>query len=108
LILLYADDLRVYPSIKTNKDAENLRTDINALVERSEMNRLPFNIPKCGKITYRRQITRNNHTAYIMRGQILKELERVRELGIITLCYKKKTKVLSFERFPLIRVVIGP
>jgi len=51
-IFLYVDDLKVYLPIKTNQDAENLQTDIIALVEWSEMNRLPFNIPKCGKITY--------------------------------------------------------
>ena len=73
-ILLYADDLKVYLPIKTNKDAENLQTDINALVEWSEMNPLPFNIPKCGKITYTQKIMRTTNTVYMMRGEIIKEL----------------------------------
>ena len=51
-ILLYADDIKLYKSVRARADSEELQTDLNAMSKWNEDNSLSFNIKKCEKITF--------------------------------------------------------
>jgi len=81
-IILYADDLKIFRTTQTVADCILLQNDLNSLFAWSVENRLPFNIGKCEKITCTRKKTKLTHICTI-NGEQLKEVEWVRDLGVI-------------------------
>ena len=63
-------------------DSVELQEDLTA-IKWSEDNSLPFNINKCGKITFSRNKQNLVQTIYKMGEAVLPEREWVRDLGII-------------------------
>ena len=82
-ILLYADDIKLFTSVRSYEDAARLQSDLNALVNWSEENRLPFNVGKCHKMNLTRAACREIDTKYTINNAILQTTDSVKDLGII-------------------------
>jgi hypothetical protein len=80
--LLFADDLKIFKSIRHLEDAHELQQDINAVVEWSKTNNLPFSVSKCSVMTYSRARQPFVYN-YKMADLCLTRINRVRDLGII-------------------------
>jgi len=72
-VLLHADDLKLFHSIRKQENCEQLQRDLNSLVAWSERNHLPFNFNKCEKITYTRNTLRIFAFTYRMKNEILNQ-----------------------------------
>lgn len=80
--LLYADDLKLYLSVRDLSDCHDLQSDLNRLSEYCVLNKLRFNLTKCNTIT----ITKNKNIIkqqYFLNGTQLNRVNHVRDLGII-------------------------
>lgn len=81
-ILLFADDIKIFNEINCYQDCAQLQTDINNLYTWSVINRLPFNINKCKKITFShcKQVI---NFQYNMNNVNLEPVTTVEDLGIL-------------------------
>lgn len=80
--LMYADDLKVYKSIKTVDDSILFQQDLDRLTDYCHRNKLKLSIPKCNFLTF----TKNKHIikyTYILSHKSLSQLKSVRDLGVI-------------------------
>jgi hypothetical protein len=80
--LLYADDLKIFRTIKSSEDCDILQNDLNAVSHWSKANLMYLNIEKCFVITFT-----NKHQGivndYSIDGQVLKRTYIAKDLGII-------------------------
>lgn len=79
--LLFADDLKIFRSIKSDSDSVILQNDINKLLSWCKTNNLHLNISKCSYMIF----SRNKHKSdfsYKMEDQILVKQTVVKDLGI--------------------------
>jgi hypothetical protein len=80
--LLYADDLKLYRQVTSEKDAVKLQEDIDGVMKWSIVNELYFSTPKCHVLTYSR--TKNPLFAdYTMNNVALARVDEVKDLGIL-------------------------
>lgn len=82
LALLFADDIKLAMMVNSVADVRCLQSDINNVVQWSQLNRLPFNLVKCEIITY----TRCNdplYAEYSMGDHIVERKDEIRDLGIL-------------------------
>ena len=81
---LFADDTKLYKSIKDVADKEILQTDLNSLIGWSNKWQLPFNIGKCKLLHLG---TENPEFQYILTNgnetSTLEEVEKEKDLGIV-------------------------
>lgn len=80
--LLYADDKKIYMSIKTAEDCVLLQTDLNNLFNYYLTNKITLSINKCQCISF----TRKNHPFiydYNFNGVVVERVEVVRDLGVL-------------------------
>ena len=75
---MFADDTKVYNSIKTKADCDNLQKDLNALAAWSKAWLLEFNATKCVVLRIRSAI----RYQYSLNGSFLQEVNSQRDLGI--------------------------
>lgn len=80
--LMYADDVKLYYRIRNASDAKMLQADLDRLVQWSTTWRLDLNASKCNhlSITLKRVPVL---TSYNVRGEVLKEVDAIRDLGVI-------------------------
>ena len=82
---IYADDVKIYRSIKSVNDSQLLQTDLNAFNEWCLVNKLFLNIDKCKVINF----TRKNVTLifpYHFDGIVLNIVDKTLDLGIYIDC----------------------
>lgn len=80
--LLYADDLKVYKSIKTLDDCILFQQDLDRLTDYCLSNKLVLSLPKCSYLTF----TKNKHIikfTYTLSHAPLTQLYSIRDLGVI-------------------------
>ena len=75
---LFADDAKIYTSIKTSTDKTSLQGDINHLSQWSDKWNLPFNEEKCKSMRIGKESTAHIHQ---MNGHELEQVEEVKDLG---------------------------
>jgi hypothetical protein len=104
--LLFADDLKLSLGVADIADCEALQRDINAVMDWSVRNRLPFNNNKCKILTYSRKRCPLN-VVYYLSDVPLQRVNEIRDLGLIldtrldfhnhvnTIC-KSASKTLGF------------
>jgi ribonucleases P/MRP protein subunit RPP40 len=76
----FADDLKMMGRVKTKEDIEQIRKDIDKLVEWSEDWQLSFNPDKC-KVMHIG--SKNEGQRYVMDGKELKAVKEEKDLGVI-------------------------
>ena len=78
--LLFADDAKIFRSIKTSFDYNILQEDLDAVINWSTRWQLPFNETKCKSL----HIGKKNHCQpYKMNGYTLEQVTEEKDLGII-------------------------
>ena len=81
-LLLFADDLKIFKEIDTIRGTEDLKTNIRALEQWSEENRLPLNAKKCKIITFTRMRNPIN-VEYEIHEEKLERVNKIRDLGVL-------------------------
>jgi ribonucleases P/MRP protein subunit RPP40 len=79
--LLYADDLKVYTSIKSSSDYATLQKDLNTVSDWCSINRMSLNVTKCCVISFTKKKNRVVHS-YFIRDKTLKRCDIIKDLGI--------------------------
>ena len=77
--LLFADDLKLWRSVKTDLDAAALQTDLDTLVRAADELHLPINANKCQHLP----VGTLPSTSYQVGGNLLRKDSVVRDLGIL-------------------------
>ena len=78
-VKLFADDTKLYRSMRLAQDTQLLQRDLDAIVGWSEVWQLPFNARKCKTLHMGRN---NDHHTYTMSGAELEVTEVERDLGV--------------------------
>ena len=81
-ILLFADDLKVFGSVRDVSDYGLLQSDLESIYNWSIVNRLAFNFSKCHVVSYSRSSSRRLFN-YEMGGNPLSRVESTLDLGIL-------------------------
>lgn len=83
-ILLFADDLKIFRTIKSLEDTRRLQNDINTIHNWCAINKLEINTSKCNSISFTRKTHCNLHQSnYNINGVALIQVNSIRDLGII-------------------------
>lgn len=80
--LMYADDLKIFKSIRTLNDVALLQEDLDRIAIWSKVNELPFNTNKCFKMTFHRCRSAIN-ASYRIYCQDLEEVFEYSDLGVV-------------------------
>jgi Reverse transcriptase (RNA-dependent DNA polymerase) len=80
--LFYADDLKIYHSIKSPDDNITLQNNLDFLAEWCNANKLKLNIEKCHSISFSRKKHKKDFV-YNISNQNLDKASKIRDLGII-------------------------
>lgn len=80
--LMYADDLKIYSSIKVPFDCDMLQNDLDSLHLWCTENKLNLNIAKCSTMTFYR-ILNPIYFPYNINGIVLERVERFKDLGVL-------------------------
>lgn len=80
--LLYADDLKLYASIKSPLDASKVQRDLDALLIWCNENHLFLNIEKCKVMRFRRNHISLNFD-YNLNGLKIDQVSSIKDLGIL-------------------------
>lgn len=80
--LLFADDLKLSLGFKVESDTLALQRDIDAVLEWSKVNRLPFNAEKCKVMTFTRKRDPIN-VVYRLSDASMSKVSDIRDLGLI-------------------------
>lgn len=89
--LMYADDLKLFLSVKSILDAISLQSDIDLLSNWCQYNCLYLNINKCKAMSYHRNSSKINFE-YMIDGCILETVNEIRDLGVYfvsNLCFTR-------------------
>ena len=78
-ILLYADDAKIYRSIKSTSDVDLIQADINNLIRWTTVNKLKINITKCQFMIFGKL---GPNICYKVQEHVLLPLEFVTDLGV--------------------------
>lgn len=80
--LLYADDLKLYKTIKNYNDCLELQDDLNRLTEYCTVNKLNLSVPKCQVISFTKNKAIINYN-YNLSSTKLNRVTNLRDLGIL-------------------------
>ena len=77
---LFADDAKIFKSVRSTDDNKKLQDDLDSLTEWSTRWQLPFNVEKCNSL----HIGRNNRKhIYEMDGKELDQVKEEKDLGVL-------------------------
>lgn len=79
-VLKFADDLKVFRSVRKSTDQEALQSDLDTLVRWSEEWQMNFNVSKCKVMSLGK---RKFSGLYKMGGQVLAEITQEKDLGVL-------------------------
>ena len=79
-IKLFANDAKLYSTIRSADDVISLKNDINNLAEWSKLWQLPFNVEKCKCMHIGRD---KNHDSYQIVQHMLENVKEEKDLGVI-------------------------
>lgn len=79
--LLYADDLKIYKTIKSIEDSICLQQDLDRFMTYCHTNKLQLSVPKCNYINYTKNKNIIKHT-YNLGNAFLSKVTALRDLGI--------------------------
>lgn len=104
-VLMYADDVKLFLSVKHPIDQQHLQNDLNSFYKWCHFNLMELNLNKCKHM----QFSRVNHCAYsyVLGGCNLQSVDSIMDLGIlldakltfvqhITMAVNKSRSVLAF------------
>ena len=79
---LYADDSKLYRTIKSDADTENLQLDLNEMNSWTETWRMKFNTNKCKVMRLSRKKIQSHVSDYILGHESLELVKTTKDLGI--------------------------
>jgi|UniRef100_A0A2S2R7W9 hypothetical protein len=80
-LLLFTDDLKIFPIIKTPNDEKLLKIDLNLLNNWCALNKLYFNIDKCKIMTYTKKRVTQTYKYYLIDTELAK-VSHIKDLGV--------------------------
>ena len=82
MVLLYADDLKLFASINSEDDCHRLQHDLTKINTWCEINTLPLNISKCNAMTFTRRSNSINFS-YKIGNDMVTRCKQFKDLGVI-------------------------
>lgn len=79
--LFFADDLKLFASVRTNEDCLKIQNDLKAVAAWSISNQLFFNVAKCQQLIYFKHRIKYNFQ-YFMNDEPLQNVTQVKDLGV--------------------------
>lgn len=79
--LLFADDFKIFKTVSTYSDCQQLQCDVDSITQWFKNNRMSLNINKCHVITFTRKINPIIFN-YSIEGSLLKRKNECRDLGV--------------------------
>lgn len=103
---LFADDLKIYRQVNIQEDVALLQSDLDALQNWCDRNKMALNVSKCYHITFTRK-KRPIPSTYSLNGTLIDQVKNIRDLGIvissdlsftehINMVIKKANKMVGF------------
>lgn len=80
--LMYADDLKIYATIKSISDCDKFQDDVDRFGDWSHDNKLLLNVKKCKLMTFCRNKTKIE-VPYVLYDEVLERVCHIRDLGVI-------------------------
>ena len=80
--LLFADDVKIFKRISDLNDCHDLQKDLISLSKWCSLWKVNFNLSKCFHINFSLKRDRNISFAYILNDSILKQVDRVKDIGV--------------------------
>lgn len=80
--LLYADDLKIFKSIKSNNDCQTLQADLDTLSAWCTENKMSLNVNKCFAMSFTKKKNKIGHS-YKINDNLLVTKSSAKDLGII-------------------------
>ena len=81
-IVIYADDIKIYKTIKSIADWAKLQTDINSVCDWLQNNGLTLSTEKCGILKIGENFLPTVNQPYHIAGQDITEFDSFRDLGV--------------------------
>ncbi|KAG7308770.1 hypothetical protein JYU34_006003 [Plutella xylostella] len=79
---LYADDLKLFRTVKTKEDTDKLQNDINGLITWCKINKMELNAKKCYFIKFSRKKNKMQNK-YVINDVQVSQVEEIRDLGVV-------------------------
>ncbi|CAH2084309.1 unnamed protein product [Euphydryas editha] len=79
--ILYADDLKIYHSIKTIDDCSKIQEDLNRLTDYCRKHKLHLSISKCKQITFTKKVNKIEYN-YKLESGYLNSVSLIKDLGL--------------------------
>ena len=83
LCLLFADDLKIFKSIKCEADMVLMQKDIDNVINWANENSLPINEAKCQLIIFSKTKSRFENVQYVVGNSVITPQDSVVDLGVI-------------------------
>lgn len=80
--LAYADDIKIFKTIKTDSDANTLQAALNTIIQWCGINGMNLNTSKCHLISFTRRHTRHDHT-YSIGNSFFNRVNQLMDLGVL-------------------------
>ena len=81
-VLIYADDMKLYMTIKDSNDDISFQEEVDIFIEWCSKSLLELNVKKCNNITFTRKRTISNQTISLG-NQVVSKCNTIRDLGVI-------------------------
>ncbi|CAH2087310.1 unnamed protein product [Euphydryas editha] len=78
---LFADDLKIYKTVKTKSDIDLLQQDLNNIIEWCHHNKMTLNVEKCSHIKFTRK-KKPLVSSYSIGNVLLQEKSQIKDLGV--------------------------
>lgn len=80
---MFADDLKIYRTIKSDQDVIYLQRDLNAIYAWCLKNQMVLNVSKCYHIKFSRKHSIEFNSHYFINNVLVTEVSSLRDLGVI-------------------------
>ena len=80
--LLYADDVKLFTTVNSLEDCQQLQRQLSAMENWCKINKLDLNIPKCNVLSFTRRKTLVNFD-YALGNVVIPRSNQLRDLGVI-------------------------
>ena len=103
--LMYADDLKIYRSIRTIQECVLLQSDLDCLVAWCQVWRLKLNVLKCNVITFTIKKTKTIIFNYQIQDDLLIRVQSIKDLGVMMssdLSYNKHLHMIRPKAYRLL------
>lgn len=106
--LLYADDLKLFGTVRSSVDVFRIQCDVNRLSSWCVNNSLSLNVSKCVSVSFYR-IFVPIHSSYSIYGDVLKKEDGITDLGVYCdskLSFRKHIEMITSKAYSMLGFIM--